>query len=1269
MYNFEQYFMIFDFYIFQIFMILSYWGHSLNVSYTIIKDENNWWNYARMDANGKLASTGQRVGQADAKILGVKTHLHPTIKVTELLIGNDHMPDIGSFDPSKISKPEHAPQTGTKKALVILINFTDVSQDPGSTSPYYQNLLFNASSGANSMNNYFKEVSYNKIDITGDVAGNKWFRASNNLSWYGADISGIDEYEYGDPDPNNWYIFKLAKEAVIAADPYVNYAQYDNNSDGVIDNLIIVHSGNGQESSGVSTDIWSHKWSIYVCSGSWNLGYMTNDGVKAVGYTMLAENSPLGTFAHEFGHDLGLPDLYDTDTSNGASEGIGEWGLMGTGGWLGSPSGSSPAHLSAWSKYFLGWVNLIKVTSTLLNEQINQAETNDDIYMILDNPGDTPGNLDWSWSGTGNGEYFLVENRRKTGYDAYLPSEGLLIWHIDESRGNNTDETHKLVDLEEADGLNDLDNNINRGDANDPWYNSLVGFIESTNPNSKLYNGSASGVRVTNISASASIMTANLIVSWPLPIITFASPTPDNNSYLLQNWVYVKITSDETLNTALLEWNGTNETMLGSGTTRYKNKTALSDGNHSYRVWGNDSTNNWNVTEIKKVMIDTAPPVVTANPTGYLSGYSAAKNGTSITLNASISDYLAGVKNATVNASQINSSLGIAILNNISRFYTNSTVIVNTSDGTYRLNITAYDNAGNLNDIVQIPVIVDNTPPGNITVTPVSYQRGSAANNRNIMEFNASADDPVINLTSAGLKNASVNASQINNTGRIELTNQSGFWRGNATFDKFIADGNYSLNVTFFDNAGNINNSVQINVTIDNTPPSVSDVSLSSPFINVTGFTNISANITSLDTVSQVNQSEVFARITYPNDTSINYNMSGGSTFYHNFTDTAQYGRFNVTILANDTTGNTNSTQETHFVTTFMTINTSIGSINITQSKVNITSNEFTNNPGIYVLIDISDSIKTNLSYMVISVNYTDAEVSSLVESSLRLHRWNTTNATSPIWDKLSGAGSPWYVNNAGVDTNNNFVWANMTKLCEFGVSGNLYVPPAQQYISSGGGGGGGPSGENYTNIEVKENYDLHIFIDKVTSYRYTNRSNPVMFVNITGNINAGEINAAVEVLRNTSTLIKPPTSAPGIVYKNVNIWVGTTGFAVPKNIKIAAIKFKVLNTWLESNSIAANEIRMVRWDGSKWVTLDTGVMEKDSTNTYYEATTYTFSPYAITGLAHAVAVTETPTKQAETATATAVPAKNGIPGFEATIAISVIALLAASLRNDRKRR
>lgn len=384
--------------------------------------------------------------------------------------------------------------------------------------------------------------------------------------------------------------------------------------------------------------------------------------------------------------------------------------------------------------------------------------------------------------------------------------------------------------------------------------------------------------------------------------------------------------------------------------------------------------------------------------------------------------------------------------------------------------------------------------------------------------------------------------------------------------------------------------------------------------------------------------------------------MKGGSLFYYNFTDTAQYGWYDVTILANDTTGNTNSTQKTHFVTTLITnisvttnainetvisppfsnttlrlfINkTSNGSINITRSKVNITSDDQTNNPGIYVIIDISDSIKNNLSYVVISVNYTDAEVSSLVETSLRLHRWNTSNTSSPRWDRLAGAGSPQYVNSAGVETANNFVWANLTESSEFGVSGDLYVPPTQKSSTSssggggGGGGGGGTSEENFSNIILKEKYDLYIMKDKVTSYAFRNISNPILFVNITGNISAGNVNTAVEVLRGTSSLVSSPP--PGTVYKNANIWVGTSGFAIPKNIKEAVIRFSIENSWLNSNGIAGSDIRMVKWNKTQWIQLETAEKGKDGIYAYFDAKTNSFSPFAITSLKGEIVQTTTP--------------------------------------------
>jgi hypothetical protein len=111
---------------------------------------------------------------------------------------------------------------------------------------------------------------------------------------------------------------------------------------------------------------------------------------------------------------------------------------------------------------------------------------------------------------SGTGEYFLVENRQRTGYDAALPGCGLLVWHIDETRtsGNsaNADETRKLVDLEEADGLNNLDGVGNRGDAGDPYPGSTnnTQFNDTSNPNSRLYSGSSSGVASENMSGPCS---------------------------------------------------------------------------------------------------------------------------------------------------------------------------------------------------------------------------------------------------------------------------------------------------------------------------------------------------------------------------------------------------------------------------------------------------------------------------------------------------------------------------------------------------------------------------------------------------------------------------------------------------------------------------------------------------------------------------------------------------------------------------------------------
>lgn len=484
------------------------WSHGWETTdgYSIIFDKKaENWKYA-LDNNGRLAASKRLVGR-DNPPPNIPLHLRPAVR------GRSETLQQQTAQSSDMPQ-EVVPPAGIANVPVILINFSNTNATY--TPADFNSLLFGT--GNKSMKDFYEEVSYGAFSVSAGPSGVAgWYTASNTHNYYGRNFFGSDRW------PGT-----LVREAVAAADATFDFAPYDQDGDCYVDVIEIVHQGTGEEAGGPPTDIWSHRWNLnsaFFFGRSDGGEYITNDtaacgNIKVDDYVMQPEIlfgglQTMGVFAHEYGHALGLPDLYDTDNS---SEGIGNWGLMAGGSWNSvTTPGDTPAHMSAWSKYFLGWISPVQVTGVLLNQPIQQAATSADVYQFL------PG------SPSGGGEYFLIENRNQTGFDAGLPGSGLAIWHIDESKSNNTQEcyppndctsTHYWVSLEQADANWDLEKNINRGNATDLWYlGNATTFDAASTPDSNLYDGSSSDVSVTYISASGSTMTTSLIITCPnLPV-------------------------------------------------------------------------------------------------------------------------------------------------------------------------------------------------------------------------------------------------------------------------------------------------------------------------------------------------------------------------------------------------------------------------------------------------------------------------------------------------------------------------------------------------------------------------------------------------------------------------------------------------------------------------------------------------------------------------------------------------------------------------------
>lgn len=437
--------------------------------------------YAKLSADGtKLESTGIVVGKGEAAVVGVGQHIRITAEAAKAAItANRRINEArraAFLATEKGSVATESITTGSPKGLCLIVDFSDdvATISASAVADFCNKVGYTANGNNGSVRDYFYSISDQKLTYTNYVPS-AYYRAKNPKTYYTDQSIG-----YGTRAQ------ELIREALdsLKASGF-NFSQCDTNSDGTVDALNCFYAGSSN--SPWSEGLWPHASWMSWCSGGVCTGpYQITD---------MGGSLHISTFCHENGHMLlGWPDLYDYDYD---STGVGNFCLMAFG-----TSGTNPCRPCAYMRYKAGWCT---VTELHTSQPSLPIVSNSNAIYKHSKPSST-------------NEYYLLENRQRSGRDAGLPDDGLAIWHVDENGSNDnnqmTPSSHYKVTLVQADGLWDMENNRNYGDTNDLWSspNHTVCNPE-TNPNTKWWDGTASKLFIKNVSTSGATMTFTYLES------------------------------------------------------------------------------------------------------------------------------------------------------------------------------------------------------------------------------------------------------------------------------------------------------------------------------------------------------------------------------------------------------------------------------------------------------------------------------------------------------------------------------------------------------------------------------------------------------------------------------------------------------------------------------------------------------------------------------------------------------------------------------------
>ncbi|MBO7050930.1 MAG: M6 family metalloprotease domain-containing protein [Bacteroidaceae bacterium] len=391
--------------------------------------------------------------------------------------------------------------SGQKKGLIILVNFQDVQFKAGHDKDLYQKVAneknYTEGKYKGSVYDYFYDQSEGQFELTFDVVGP--VTLSNDVAYYGKNI-----------DNHDIRAAEMVIEALHMVDSIVNFADYDWDGDFYVDQVYVLYAGKGEANGGATKTIWPQEWDLYSAKEEYNdgSGPQVLDARIVNTYACSCELNGaggldgIGTICHEFSHCLGFPDAYDIDYSGG--QGMFIWDIMSDGSYNGS--GFQPTGYTSFERWAAGWKTPIELSATTNVNGMKALQDGGDAYVIYNK-----GNRD---------EFFLLENRQKTGWDEKLPGAGLLILHIDYdqsvwiSNQPNDDPEHQRMTWIPADNeyqyvmYNNQKYFTESGAANDPFpYDSINAFSATTTPAARFYNMNFDGTY--NLDASIENITQN----------------------------------------------------------------------------------------------------------------------------------------------------------------------------------------------------------------------------------------------------------------------------------------------------------------------------------------------------------------------------------------------------------------------------------------------------------------------------------------------------------------------------------------------------------------------------------------------------------------------------------------------------------------------------------------------------------------------------------------------------------------------------------------